>query len=180
MQQMIIRSAHHQMPQIITCKPCLRALTRTLSGLGRRIPHRCSPRNSTLRRRNRLHSPNTPWPLFASTISPWGKRLLPSSPSLYFVLRVSSAILQLLQLQTSGPGERSQLLWGVSRVHHREIQAGGILETRRGSGDGNVTHIPKALPECVITSLQTWVCYSRGEMHIYFFLVISCCPLHHL
>lgn len=69
--KVIIRNGHHQMPQVNMWKPCLQALTRTLSGLHRRSTHRCSPRNSTLHQRNCLHSLKTPSLLFASTISPW-------------------------------------------------------------------------------------------------------------
>lgn len=133
MQQVIIRSAHHQTLQGIMWKACLRALTRTLSGLRHRSTHHCSLRNSTLRQRNCLHSPNTPSLLFASTISSWENAcFLPAS---YYIssLRVSSGILQPLQLQTSGLGERSQLLGGVSRAHHWETQAEGILEPQRGT-----------------------------------------------
>lgn len=175
------------MPQGIMWKACLRALTRTLSGLHRRNTHRCSLRNSALRQRNCLHSPNTPSLLFASTISSWENAcFLPAS---YYILSlwVSSGILQPLQLQTSGLGERSQLLGGVSRVHHWEhkqrvfwshkevhscTQAGtapapGTCQNRGRRPctaalqllnptvelDGNVIHVPKALPKHVITSL---------------------------
>lgn len=113
-------------------KPCLRALTRTLSGLHHRSTHRCSPRNSTLRQRNCLHSPNTPSLLFASTISSQENACF--LPARYYILSSRRALVfyspssfKLWDL------EKGHSCWGgVSRVHHREIQAEGILEPQRG------------------------------------------------